>query len=140
MRLSKQECWVTAWAKVGVKSSGNISAEIAERRCQVNGAEHDAVAYLLGEAERYCVLGHVDGAAERLKLAAAMVEQRGRVLGALRAAKAVEEAFWPVDLDGNGRIDRSWDAVDAAVRLAQLREAAVAMVENGFGPQPEGAK
>ena len=133
-----RECWERACALAGLKGAGrgSIGAQVDAALEVLTGAELVAARALFGEAWRLVAQhGDAEGAAEHLRLGAAICEQRGRVLGALKAAQAVEDAFWPVDLDGCGRSDRSANAVDAGVRCAQLRDAVQAMVDNGFGPE-----
>lgn len=126
--------WAKACDLAGVKV-GFMSSVLGK----ADGAERTALVALFNGASSLADGGEVESAAEHLKLAAAMVEQRGRVLGALRAAKAVEEALWPIDEEGNGQRALSCDSPHMIVQLGVLRSASKAMVENGFGPQPEGA-
>lgn len=87
------ECWDRACALGGFKGAGaSIGAQIDAAVEVLSGPEKVAVRALFGEAWRLTAqFGDAVRAAEYLKLAAAMGEQAGRVLGALKAAQAVED-------------------------------------------------
>jgi hypothetical protein len=122
MTMDRNECWVKACELAGFKGDGRSPAAQIEATVEpLFGAEFVAVNALLSEAGNRCLSLDVDGAAECIALAAAMAGQRGRVLGALRAAQAVEDAFWPKK--GGG------------CPSSEAVKARLAMTDNGFGPQ-----
>lgn len=134
-----RECWDRACALAEFKGAGSadprsIGAEIdAAVEGSLPGPERFAVWALLTEAWQLCSQeGRAEDAAECMRLAAAMVEQQGRVLGALKAAQAVEDIVWPEDAGSQPELCglkglRAWDG--ARQRIVH------AMTDNGFGPQ-----
>ena len=128
-----RECWERACALAGFKGArGGIGAQVDAALEVLIGAELVAARALFGEAWRLVAQhGDAEGAAEHLRLGAAICEQRGRVLGALKAAQAVEDALWP---GSEGIAQASGVALlhcNVEARYATVR----AMVDNGFGPQ-----
>jgi hypothetical protein len=67
-----------------------------------------------------------------MRLAVAMVEQKDRVLGALKAAQAVEDVIWP---EGAGSQPELCGLKGLRVRDGARQRIVHAMTDNGFGPQ-----
>lgn len=131
-----RECWDRACALAGFKGAGGddprgIGSQVDAAVEVLSGPEMVAVRALLCEAWRLVSHhGDAEGAADFMRLAAAMGEQRGRVLGALRAAQVIEDALWSEGTRENGGAIRM---VVGGVRMM----IAEAMTNNGFGPQEE---
>ncbi len=116
--------WVRACALAGVVANEiSISAQKAATLEALEGAEREAVSALLDGAVLACGQDEVDRAADMLRLASAMAAQRGRVVGALLAAQAVEDAL----LEGDRTLRGDCHVLDAVKD---------AMRANGFGPKP----
>lgn len=117
--------WARACALAGFQGSGSsIGGQVDAVVEPLSGAERTAVRSLLCEAWRLIArVDDVEGAAEHVKLAAALLAQAGRVEGALKAAQAVEEALFAGD-------DTSRQ--DGHI-LTDVRDA---MAEAGFFPAP----
>ena len=125
-----RECWDRACKLAGFVGAGSadprsIGAQIDATDEVLVGPERFAVHALLTEAWRLCSQeGRAEDAAECMRLAAAMVEQRGRVVGALKAAQAVEEVLWA---DGDPAVPKLFWAT-------KREEIVKVMRTNGFGP------
>ena len=128
------ECWDWVCELAGFKGAGrgSIGAQVDAALAPLTGAERAAAEACFNEAWRLVAQhGDAEGAAEHLRLGAAICEQRGRVLGALKAAQAVEDALWP---GSEGIAQASGVALlhcNVEARYATVR----AMVDNGFGPE-----
>jgi hypothetical protein len=137
--MARTEKWTKTCLAAGIEP-GDAREQIAAMidKTEKGSAEWTAVSLLLTWAWDHSCSGKIDLAAEHLKLAAAMVEQRGRVLGALRAAQAVEEALWPDELP---LILSPSESATVALSTPAGRVGVIsAMLSNGFGPQPEGVR
>lgn len=108
--------WEKVCSAAGVEQ-GVVAAAIRESK----GAEETALSALLNKASGLAAVDRIDEAAEHLRLAVAMAGQRGRVLGALRAAQAIEDALWGEKGEG----------LEDDFKLGFVRRF---MRENGFGP------
>jgi len=125
-----RDCWDRACNLAGFKGAGSvdprsIGAQIDATAEVLSGPELYAVRALLTEAWRLCSQeGRAEDAAECMRLAAAMVDQSGRVLGALKAVRAVEEALWA---DGDPSVPKLFWSTKREEIVEALRS-------NGFGP------
>lgn len=132
-----RECWERACALAGFKGAGrgSIGAQVDAALEVLSGAELVAARALFGEAWRLVAQrGDTEGAAEHLRLGVALREQRGRVLGALKAAQAVEDALWPDD--SIVFVSAQVAGENAVAMSAETRRGVVsALIGNGFGPQ-----
>jgi hypothetical protein len=133
-----RDCWDRACNLAGFKGAGSvdprsIGAQIDSTVEVLFGAERVAVQALLMRAwEIVSSPGDEENAAECLKLAATMVEQRGRVLGALKAAQAVEDVVWPEDAGSQPEL---CGLKGLRARDGARQRIVHAMTDNGFGPQ-----
>jgi len=134
-----RDCWDRACSLAGFKGAGSvdprsIGAQIdAVVEESLPGPEMIAVRALLTEAWRLCSQEGRDAeAAEHMRLAAAMVEQSGRVLGALKAAQAVEDVVWPEDAGSQPEL---CGLKGLRARDGARQRIVHAMIDNGFGPQ-----
>lgn len=138
-----RECWDLACKLAGFKGTGSadprsIGAQIDATQEALVGPERFAVHALLNEARRLCSqYGDVERAGECMRLAAAMVEQRGRVLGALKAAQAVEDVLWPEDAGSQPEL---CGLKGLRARDGARQRIVHAMTDNGFGPQEPAVK